>query len=119
MLLRIVELLRKVGGCIRTIWLMIGLTLLLILLFEGTLRVAYHFRDRYRCAEVQRELMATSSAMADPDGSWAPTCLEESSRLKSIWSRYIHYRSQPFAGQTLNIDETGRRKTWNATQSGL
>lgn len=47
---------------------------------------------------------------------WASTHFSELAAMKLKWQPYSYWVGEPATGHTLNIDKSGRRKTWSADQ---
>jgi len=96
----------RVGTLARAIrdgWVAIGLALVLIVVAEASLRVATVVWSRLGASPV--------SASEQPE--WMPAYLEEHGRATDaqVWSPYVYYRTAPFHGEFINIDEDSSRLT--------
>jgi lysophospholipase L1-like esterase len=104
-------MLKKIGTLIRDVWLIIGITLLLFGLLEGSLSLVYRLKDRLGDSGSSS---APSRVLADtyPDPSWLKTYYEEFSRSKHVrWEPYVYWRREPYRGSFIHIDADGIRRT--------
>ncbi len=107
-------LLRRTRGAFRwmgSAWIIVGLTLLAILLLEGSLCFLFFVKD-----------MMAGGTMPDPrviaegygGATWPIRHYHELERLSERWEPYVYFRQHSFAGQTITIDERGFRRTWQS-----
>jgi lysophospholipase L1-like esterase len=102
--------LRGVGSVLRTAWMIVGIYLILVLGVEACsnlwLRVGIPARPIFN--------EANADALAGLD--WARDYVREvrASRDHPQWRSYVYWRRRPYAGHLINIDEQGRRRTWQA-----
>ncbi len=104
-LARLVRFLKAV----QTVWSIIGLTIIVILLTEASLRLVFAVKDRL-----------TSAGAVDPrlieqgygGEAWPIQHDRELRALADRWEPYVYFRQKPFAGRTITIDADGRRRTW-------
>lgn len=61
---------------------------------------------------------ATMWPDVEPDGSWWHQFCDEYDRASELrWSPYVYWRRAPFAGEVINVDDNGRRRTWNPDET--
>lgn len=107
------ERLRRLLFGLRELWVAVGITLVLLVAAEGVARLVLWFRG---------DEAGDSRTRSDsyPDEPWVRELFEEtrlSARVR--WESYAYWRRLPFAGVHINVDERGRRRTWNpATPAG-
>ncbi len=85
-------------------------------LLEGGARVAFALRDHGRPAIdfVPEDRLAA----ANPGRDWVEEYLRElRDALQEEWHSYVYWRSKPYHGRYINIDEEGIRRTWNSSMS--
>jgi hypothetical protein len=99
-----------------TAWALAGLTLLLILLGEVSLRGVFWLKDRGRprVPPDPRVLAAIEDSAA-----WLPMHYREIEALSDRWEPYVYFRQRPFQGETINVDERGMRATWHSPGGGI
>lgn len=101
----------KIGTLVKDAWLMLGITILLLSLLEGSLSLAFVIKDRIsasdRSAPDRRDLADTYS-----DPTWVTNYYEEFRRSNAVqWRPYVYWRRQPYHGNHINIDTNGIRLT--------
>jgi lysophospholipase L1-like esterase len=109
---------RKIGlaiaDALRELWLIIGITLLVLVVLEGVARVGYTLRDNQYNAQVSDWLLGTDIYR---DQAWAAEYWHERDQTDWVayaeWHSYIYWRHAPFQGKYINIDQNGIRYTWN------
>jgi lysophospholipase L1-like esterase len=99
---------------LRTVWSILGITLVAILLVEASLRVVFAVKDRL-------------AAPGGPDPrvielgyggeSWPIQHDLELRALEDRWQPYVYFRQKPFAGRTITIDSDGLRRNWTPPPS--
>lgn len=102
----LVRFLRAVFSAVRTGWLMLGLTLLLLVGLELTMRVRRYREERpasgpptYTEGDYRRE-------------PWAEQYRKEMLEIGNMrWRSYVYFRHAPYRGTYINIDSLGRRVT--------
>ncbi len=108
-------MLGRIPRAVRNVWVSLGVVLLVLVLAESVIRVAYALRDRgrQRAGVVSEDRLAT----ANPDQTWVREYLRELSDVlqedRLDWHSYVYWRSRPHQGQYINLDEKGIRRTWN------
>ena len=102
---------RKIGKLVKDAWLMIGITILLLCVLEGSLSLTFFIKDRFSAfdesADYRRALADTSS-----DPTWVDKYYKEFSRsFVAQWRSYVYWRRKPYHGNHINIDTNGIRLT--------
>jgi len=86
---------------------MLGITLLLTVVAEGTLRLLFHYRDS-RHPIVDYRL--TSDCFAQ--SPWIRDYFREDHEAAVLkWHSYVYWRLKPYHGQYVNVDANGIRRT--------
>lgn len=101
---------------VRSIWVNVGVALLVLALLEGGFRVAFALRDR---GHPPMDLVPEDRlAAANPGEDWAREYLRElRDALQEDWHSYVYWRSRPYHGRYINVDQEGVRRTWNSSMS--
>ncbi len=102
----------------RHVWLNIGAALLVLVLLEGAARAGFAVIDRGRRAD----RLVGYEQLYDPDAAtdqgWITEYLRElRDANRADWHSYVYWRSRPYRGTYLSIDEAGIRRTWNSASS--
>jgi len=97
---------------IRTAWAIIGMTFLLLLLFEGGLRLTFWLKD-LRGAPTTPDPRVLEQGYENE--GWAVDHFRELERLEDRWEPFVYFRQRPFQGKTINVDTEGHRATWAAS----
>jgi hypothetical protein len=93
---------------LRTLWLILGVTLLLLALLEGSLQVVWQLKRSGDRAD-----MASRAAFRGAE--WAREFVDELSlSVRTVWQPYVHWRSAPLEGKYINVAEDGLRRTLQA-----
>ncbi len=92
-------------------WLIVGVTILLLCLLEGTLSLAFFIKDRFRASDLSAaECWVKADTYSDP--SWVSDYYEEFRRSLAVqWRPYVYWRRKPYHGKHINIDTNGIRLT--------
>jgi hypothetical protein len=94
------------GQVIKTSWLIIGATLLVILFLEGTCALVYHFLPG------QGELKYFQNTPSYKNYPWSHDYDHELfSSYNTSWRPYVDWRRTPYKGRYINIDAHGIRYT--------
>jgi lysophospholipase L1-like esterase len=94
--------------------MILGLTLIAGLLMEGILQVGFAFKDWLRPLPiVDPRLLQSGYAGA----SWPIQHQRELEQLDARWEPFVYFRQRAFAGQTITIDDRGRRQIWSSAGS--
>ncbi len=97
---------RGCGLFLKTLWLIIGATLLLLLFLEATCALIYHLLPGKRGPEYFQE---SASYQKSP---WIHDYDQELfSSYNTSWRPYRYWRRTPYKGKYINIDEHGIRYT--------
>jgi len=101
-------------GHIKNVWLICGITILLLLGVEITSKILVFIR--LQVANVEPESRIHADAFENTE--WAAAYFEELNSLiarpgRLKWHPYVYWRGAPFKGKYTNIDEQGLRHTWN------
>ncbi len=105
---------QAVGSSIRTGWVILGITLILIVVCEAGLRLALTTRDRLLDRQpLTEDKYENRAARADAyrGTEWAQY-VEELGR-QIVWSPYVYWRSVPHRARYTNVNQNGLRVTWN------
>ncbi len=109
---------RQIRQAIRFVWLNVGVALLVLTLIEGVGEGYLSWRERARNTSLLVELEQRYPSDAGADQSWVRDYIREvEMNLKDEWHPYVYWRTKPYRGKYLNIDEAGIRRTWNRTAS--
>jgi len=90
----------------RSLWLFAGICLLALVALD---RLAMLWVD----ARERRDSLWRLQAEAYRDEPWAREVWLEFPRISFQWEPFAYYRASPFAGRFHNVDDEGRRRTWN------
>lgn len=96
----------------RAAWLLVGLTLLFVMAFEGGARLLFYAKDTIKDPYIgwcDRIVDADSYR----DAPWPREYCKEHVNLVMEWHPYVYWRQRPFAGELINVDANGLRHTWN------
>jgi hypothetical protein len=89
------------------------LTLVVLLFAELGARTAFFVRDRMRGPDSRVHADALAAA------PWRDRYFQElDAAARAEWRPYVAWRSRPFHGEFINLDERGRRRTWNPPACG-
>lgn len=99
-------------GGLRTLWLIIGITLVSAAVIEGSLRVVRHWK---RLGNVDE--MASRAAFRNEE--WVHDYIVELESVGNTWCPYVHWRAAPFAGRYINIGDDQLRRTAQAARSKM
>lgn len=97
----------KILEKINQIWVIIGITILLILIIEGILTFFYN-------AEVKKQpdLNAKTMSIISGNPEMFDGFIKEYFQIKTKWVPFVYWRHEPFEGQYINVITDGLRKTW-------
>ncbi|WP_089729437.1 SGNH/GDSL hydrolase family protein [Candidatus Thiosymbion oneisti] len=113
--------LQTVGSGIRTGWLLLGVTLILIIVCEAGLRLALTTWDWLVERQPLTEHKINRSAPVDSalgDADYSVEWKREYSKAfdevrRHVWQPYVYWRHAPYRSGYLNVDQNGLRATWN------
>ncbi len=106
----------RIRRAIRSAWISVGVTLLVLVLLESILQVVFGLRDRGRPTSdlIPEERLVA----ANPGQNWVKEYLRElRDALQEDWHSYVYWRLRPYHAEYVNIDERGIRRTWNTSVS--
>lgn len=96
---------------LRTFWLILGVSLVLILVLEGCVRATHFIAERQH----ERRLAAAPASLRDPQESerWFTEFTREYDATRpQRWKSYVYFGRRPnFHGRYVNIDADGHRVT--------
>lgn len=93
----------------RAIWLILGLTLVLLAAMESGLSAIFWLKDwRNPIPNPDPRVLAQGYG----GEAWPVTHYQELSRLGDRWEPFVYFRQKPFAGQTIHVGTDGLRATW-------
>lgn len=101
----------KIGKLIKDAWLMVGITVLLLCLLEGSLSLAFFIKGQFSASDLSAaEGRVSADTYADP--TWVRDYYEEFRRsFTAQWKPYVYWRRKPFHGNHINIADNGLRLT--------
>ena len=100
---------RRILQCVRGGWLFLGYMLLIFVLIEIGLSIAFLARDKFT---TDHRFQADAYA----DNTWPEAYFKEFVESSCVkWKPYVYWRHSPYNGQYVNIDTEGIRRTVNAT----
>ncbi len=111
------QVLLRLANVMRELWLMLGITLLLLAGLELVARVGFTLRDIW--ANGGNPQLIDESLRADVyrDQDWAAEYWSEETvtvqTVRSDWHSYVYWRRSPYHGKYINVDQNGIRYTWN------
>lgn len=101
-----IQLLKIIGHIIKTSWLVVGATLLLILLLEVTCAAIFHL------VPAKTGPVYFSKSDSYQGNHWIAAYDKELfSSYNTSWRPYVYWRRTPYAGKYINIDNRGIRAT--------
>jgi lysophospholipase L1-like esterase len=108
----LISTIRRAAAALRTFWLLLGLSLLLLLTLEAALRGVFALKD---C--VGKPTSPDPRVLRDgyAGETWPIDHARELEALSDRWEPYVYFRQRPFAGKTITIDSLGRRAVWRPT----
>lgn len=112
-----ITLLRKAGGALRDLWLMIGITLIMFLGLEGLYRAQAAIRSD-RPTQSRKVVDSTLHPYAN-EAWWGPFQGKEGHGVRdNHFDPYRGHMASPASSRYVNIDSAGRRITPQAPASG-
>jgi lysophospholipase L1-like esterase len=93
-------------------WSILGITLVLLLLVEAGFRLIFAVRDRLTAVPVPDPRVV---AEGYGGAAWPVVHYRELEHLQERWQPYAYFRQKPFRGETITIDNDGRRATWQSS----
>ena len=107
---------RRTATGIRTVWSIIGATLIAVCLCEGVLRLLF-WAEHKRIREAFAPWRKPTIPDAYKDARWYSEYFREGMRRRHRWDSYSCWLGEPFRGVHINIDEEGLRRTWQRTDA--
>ena len=116
----ILKLIIFVARVTRGAWLLVGATILLVMLFEGSARLLFYVKDAWMGPPFVVWCDRIMDADTYRDTSWPAEYCEQNKEVAMEWHPYVYWRRRPLQAEHINIDERGYRLSWNrpATPSG-
>jgi lysophospholipase L1-like esterase len=96
---------------LQTTWSIFGLAVLAILLTEAGFRLVFAIKDHLAPAQSPDPRVVEAGYGG---AIWLAQHYRELEALEDRWEPYVYFRQKPLSGQTITIDESGRRRTWHA-----
>ncbi len=106
------SLLAKTMRNIRDLWMIVGVTVLLLVLVEVGARVLFLTKDALTGPPVDGWCERVMKADAYRDEEWSRSYCQEHNQVNMEWHSYVYWRRQPFAGTYINVDANGFRRTY-------
>ncbi len=95
---------------------MVGCTLLLLCLLEGSLSLAFFIKDRWNDSLAERHRVIADTY---GDAAWINDYREEFRRAYiAQWRSYVYWRRTPYHGNYINVDANGLRLTTSTEGAG-
>ncbi len=123
------RILMAIGSVLRTGWLILGITLVLLIVGEVGLRLAFAVKDRLmdrprtehppaalaaRSRKDARDLPVPAAGSTDLDPEQASDFVaERRGAYRYIPRPYVHWGHPPLQGRYINVNRDGLRVTWN------
>jgi len=105
------RLVRQLFESLRTVWLVLGVTLAFLFVLELCVRVTHYVAERQRA----RRLAAVPASLRDPqelEPWFADFTREYDATRPQRWKSYVYFGRKPsFKGRYVNIDADGHRVT--------
>lgn len=97
---------------LRTVWLWLGISLVLLLLIDALLNAVLPEPAGLAVIDPAARAPARSAADAFPDHAAAARYFEEFEEARHVgWRSYVYFRRLPFAGSAIHVDAHGFRVT--------
>jgi hypothetical protein len=100
---------KRVLSGLQTGWSILGITLALVLVLEGGLRIVFAIRDRLTAQPVPDRRVLTEGYGGE---TWPIEHYRELDQVEERWQPYSYFRPKAFQGQTITIGDDGLRATW-------
>ena len=103
--------LERILGSAKDAWIVFGITLLLLVLLEAALSLAFFARS-YATGDPDIEDYKANADVYS-DSPWVHRYrkeFHESNVMK--WVSYVYWRRQPYRGDHINVDSSGIRRSW-------
>ncbi len=102
------RLLRFAARGVRTVWLQLGIALLMLICLELAARAYEH------AAGAKRDEDTREQADAYANAPWAKEVLQEYTQRSVRWQRYVYWIGAPFESRYTNVSTQGLRATWRS-----
>ncbi len=99
------KILRPMMGALahlQTGWSIVGITLVLLVLVEGSFRLIFAVRDGLTAFPVPDPRVVSEGYQG---AAWPVVHFRELETLQERWQPYVYFRQKPFRGETITIDE--------------
>ncbi len=106
---------KQTFGSLQTTWSIVGITLILLLLVEGSFRLILAVRDHFAPVAVPDHRVITEGYGG---ALWPIVHYREIEQLQELWHPYVLFRQKPFRGETITIGPDGARATWQSPDAG-
>ncbi|MGQ0549335.1 MAG: SGNH/GDSL hydrolase family protein [Armatimonadota bacterium] len=107
---------QRIGQAVRTVWINVGVGLLVLVMLEGAFQLFFLIRDRARPAT--SVVTVDRLQAANPGQEWVRDYHAELIvAVRERWRPYVYWRARPYKGAHISIDDDGLRRTWNASPS--
>ena len=100
---------RALGRALRAAWLGVGLVLLWVLILEFSLRGLFAIKDRVAGLPIIDPRLQSKGY---DDAPWSARAVQEYRDQQTEWYPYVYFRERPYDGETITVDDRGRRQTW-------
>ncbi len=89
---------------LRTVWSILGITVVLLLLTEAGFRLAFALKDRLGNQQrPERRVLSEGYGGA----TWPIQHYRELELIEDRWQPYVYFRQKPFRGQTITVGPDG------------
>ena len=114
-------LLRKLANVFVEIWVLLGITLLLLVGLEIGARIVFALRDVWQSAGSAQLIERSLGADVYRGQDWAEDYWREANQTVQTahanWHSYVYWRRKPYQGKYIVIDDDGIRRTWNKSSA--
>lgn len=100
-------------GHLRDMWLIVGVTLVLLLVIELSARVLFFAKDTLAGAPAVGWCDRIKTADAYSGAGWLDEYCAEHLAATMEWQPYVYWRRRPMQGEHINVDAQGYRRTYN------
>ncbi len=112
----LLRVLKTIGSALRTGWLILGFTLILLIVGEVGLRLVLTVKDLSldQRPPAERKIDRLARADAYHGAAWVPAYFEELDKVQPfVWHPYVYWRRPPYQGRYIEVDRDGLRATWH------
>lgn len=118
--MRVGRIIRGVFRALSTVWLWLGISLLLLFLIDGLLDAVLPEPGGLAVIDPAARAPARAQADAFPDAAAAARYFEEFERARhTAWRSYVYFRRLPFDGSAIHVDAHGFRVTPPAADAAV